>query len=379
MLDIDPTETFRQEATELLETLETTLLDLGQRPEDAELIDAAFRALHTIKGSGAMFGFDRVAAFTHDFETAFDLIRKGEAAADRDIVAVSLSAKDYIRTLIEAPESTDDVIGEAIVGELHRLVGGIAPGAGRAVMDEVVSADAAPAGWAVEIAFPRDALQNGTNPLGLLDELRDLGPCEVVAHLDEVPDLDVIDPKQCFIRWSVKLLSNCPRQAIEDVFMFASEGMTLTIEPIVADRETLSAKSEPSLETVHAREPAAKPAGEAASERAEPHRRADDKGSTVRVQAERLDELMDRVGELVIAQARLSQLAHGSDDLAIKAIAEEVERLASGLRDTTMGVRMVPWARCSAASGGSYTTSRVISPSRSSSSRSARTPRWTRP
>ncbi len=128
MMDLDPTEIFRQEAAELLETLETVLLDLGQRPGDGDLVDAAFRALHTIKGSGAMFGFDRVAAFTHDFETAFDLIRKGRIVADHEIVTVSLSAKDYIRTLIEDPDSTDAIIGEAIVAELHRLVSGLGSG-----------------------------------------------------------------------------------------------------------------------------------------------------------------------------------------------------------------------------------------------------------
>lgn len=346
MLELDPAETFRQEAAELLETLETVLLDLGQRPDDGDLVDAAFRALHTIKGSGAMFGFDRVAAFTHDFETAFDLIRKGRIAADRDIVTVSLSAKDYIRTLIEAPQSTDAIIGEAIVAELHRLVSGLGA---------VPTAEAAPqaamadpeTGWLIEIAFTPDILRNGTNPLGLLDELRDLGPCLVTPDLDHVPDLPALDPEGCFIRWSVRLNAPCPREAVEDVFMFVRDEMTLAIAPLRADAPqgaaaetaTVATAQEAPAALVAEPPPAApdKPAGE----RTEYNRRADDKTSTVRVQAERLDELMDRVGELVIAQARLSQLAHVSDDLAIKAIAEEIERLASGLRDTTMGVRMV--------------------------------------
>ncbi|SIR50067.1 Hpt domain-containing protein [Bosea sp. TND4EK4] len=182
MMDLDPTEIFRQEAAELLETLETVLLDLGQRPGDGDLVDAAFRALHTIKGSGAMFGFDRVAAFTHDFETAFDLIRKGRIVADHEIVTVSLSAKDFIRTLIEDPDSTDAIIGEAIVAELHRLVSGLGSGSGpaeAAAPAEAAEAQAATAqapaaeeaGWAVGIAFNPDILRNGTNPLGLLDEL----------------------------------------------------------------------------------------------------------------------------------------------------------------------------------------------------------------
>ena len=79
-MELDPTETFRQEAAELLDSLETVLLDLGQTPQDRDLIDAAFRALHTIKGSGAMFGFEAVASFVHEFETAFDRVRKGKSA-----------------------------------------------------------------------------------------------------------------------------------------------------------------------------------------------------------------------------------------------------------------------------------------------------------
>ena len=78
MTQLDPAEVFRQEASELFEVLEGALLDLGLRPDDRELVDTAFRALHTIKGSGAMFGYDKVASFTHEFETAFDLVRKGE-------------------------------------------------------------------------------------------------------------------------------------------------------------------------------------------------------------------------------------------------------------------------------------------------------------
>ena len=91
MLELDPAETFRQEAAELLETLETVLLDLGQRPDDGDLVDAAFRALHTIKGSGAMFGFDRVAAFTHDFETVATAVEKlpaTNAVIDGEVVAL---------------------------------------------------------------------------------------------------------------------------------------------------------------------------------------------------------------------------------------------------------------------------------------------------
>jgi two-component system chemotaxis sensor kinase CheA len=363
-MELDPTETFRQEASELLDSLESVLLDLGQTPQNRDLIDAAFRALHTIKGSGAMFGFDNVAAFTHDFETAFDLIRKGKIDANHEIVTVSLSARDYIRTLIEDPDSTDPIIGDAIVEELQRLIGS-GPAAARdaapAVKSATEAAPEAPAsgGWRIEIAFEPGILRNGTNPLVLLDDLRALGPCTVEADTGAIPVLEELDPETCLITWTVTLDSACSQDEIEDVFMFVRDEMKLVITPLAAGGqagfgldmsmpgEAPAAAAEPVAKAEAAPAPATRAAPPApaapASEKAELNRRAEDKGTTtVRVQAERLDELMDRVGELVIAQARLSQIAHSGNDLAIKAIAEEIERLASGLRDSTMGVRMVP-------------------------------------
>ncbi|WP_043231554.1 chemotaxis protein CheA [Bosea sp. LC85] len=357
MMELDPTETFRQEASDLLDSLEAALLDLGQTPQDSDLIDAAFRALHTIKGSGAMFGFDRVAAFTHDFETAFDLIRKGKISAEPDIITVSLAAKDYIRALIDDPDSTDPIIGEAIVEELQALIATGATGGTAsptcAALNEASAVTAADgAGWLIEIAFEPDILRNGTNPLVLLDDLRALGSCRVVAYLDAVPELGALDPETCMIAWTVELQGSCSREDIEDVFMFVRDEMKLGIAPLslagpVDAKRPTTVESEAVAVVVTA---TAAPVNElqpalterATGERSESIRRSEDKTSTVRVQAERLDELMDRVGELVIAQARLSQLAHSGTDLAIKSIAEEIERLASGLRDSTMGVRMVP-------------------------------------
>ena len=94
MTTIDPAAVFRQEAAELFEVLEAALLDLGQNPDDRALVDSAFRALHTIKGSGAMFGFDKVATFTHEFETAFERVRKGEIKPTQDLVSVALAGPE---------------------------------------------------------------------------------------------------------------------------------------------------------------------------------------------------------------------------------------------------------------------------------------------
>ncbi len=146
MATINPVDVFRTEADELLACLETTLLDLGEKPQDKTLIDTAFRALHTIKGSGAMFGFVRVAAFTHDCETAFDLVRQGKVPASLDLVNVALSAKDYIRLLIEDPDGAEAIFGQAILDELARLVGSTASHGSSAAPSAVADAALGAAG-----------------------------------------------------------------------------------------------------------------------------------------------------------------------------------------------------------------------------------------
>lgn len=367
MSAMDPTEVFRQEASELFEVLEGALLDLGQRPDDRELVDSAFRALHTIKGSGAMFGFDKVASFTHEFETAFDRVRKGEIKPTQELISVALAAKDYIRALIEDPQSTDDIIGEGILDDLKRFVSSDQPAAPAAEMPEappLAPVESKQVGWHLYLEFESHILRNGSNPLDLLEDLCKLGPCFVVPVTDGIPFLDEMEPEDCYLKWDVKLHAACDKDAIDDVFMFVSDEMKLTLSPLehveapapmplfqLLDEEPVAEMPAPLVEAAAA--PAAAPAvakAEPKSEaRPEPkiepkaEAKRDDRGiATVRVQAERLDELMDRVGELVIAQARLTQLAASGSDLSIKMIAEEIERLASSLRDTTMGARMVP-------------------------------------
>ena len=370
MTDHDPREVFLAEANELLDRLETTLLDLGDRPDDSALIDTAFRALHTIKGSGAMFGFDQVAAFTHDFETAFDLVRRGEVPTSADLVNVSLSAKDYIRTLIEDPGATAPVIGEAILAELERLVSRAKTPSepASAPEPEVPGPDCAPAGWRIGIAFAPEVLRNGTNPLALLDELRELGPCTVVPRLDDLPDLAALDPEHLVLGWDVTLRGSATREAIEDVFLFVRDDMVLTLAPLDAVEPEPAPAPTPAVAAASAPVPvpaperpapapaatsAITPAAKAATTpAAKPATKAERRGqarnseprvsSTMRVEAERLDELLDRVGELVIAQARLSQLAGLHADGGLHTIAEEIERLSAQLRDTTMSIRMVP-------------------------------------
>jgi two-component system chemotaxis sensor kinase CheA len=314
----DPAETFRQEAQELLETLEQALLDLEHTPSDMDLIDSAFRALHTIKGSGAMFGFDALAAFTHHVETAFDLVRKGKVQASPGLIAATLSAKDRMRLLIERPDAADPADGDTILAALQRAVENTPTAA---VSDETTIST-----WRIRFRLAENAMVMGTNPLLLLDELRGLGSATVTALTDAIPPLAALVPTNCHLGWEVTLTTDRPRMAIDDVFMFVVDDMELSIEAV----------EEPSATAAHDTPPA-KPG----ADRASPVKVGKTTDS-IRVPAERLDDLMDRVGELMIAQSRLSQVAANSNDAQVKSVAEEIERLAIELRDTTMGVRTMP-------------------------------------
>jgi two-component system chemotaxis sensor kinase CheA len=359
MSAINPSDVFRQEAQELLEQLEQALLDLEHAPGDTDLIDSAFRALHTIKGSGAMFGFEVLAAFTHHVETAFDLVRKGKVVPGTALIAVALAAKDRMRLLIEQPEAANEADGEAILTDLKRIVAMAAPAA--ATPDPI---PVGPQTWRIRFRLPATAMATGTNPLLLIDELRTLGSATVVALSDRVPALEALIPNECHLGWDIMLSTTQPRSAITDVFIFVIDDMELTIEPIDGTEperrlgEILLDRGDVRPEAVEAALASQSPlgallvkAGEVSEEKViaavaeQQHVRAETRAKvadSIRVPAERLDLLMDRVGELVIAQSRLTQVAAASNDIQVKSIAEEIERLALELRDTTMGVRTVP-------------------------------------
>ncbi|WP_439629665.1 chemotaxis protein CheA [Shinella sp.] len=344
MSNPDPISVFRTEAAELLEQIESGLLDLTRSLDDRDQIDAVFRGLHTLKGSGAMFGFDALAAFTHHCETAFDRVRKGDVPATHELVSAVLSAQDHMRALLETPNGDHDAMSASLLDNLHRAVNGAGSPAPAAVVAVAVTPVKEDAGgtreWRIRFRLPANAMANGTNPLGLLDEMRDLGDCKIVADISQVPDLATLEPRDIHLGWDVTLKTERPRADIEDVFIFVMDDMELEIAEIAGEKPAAAAKpvEVPAAKAVVVAEREA-PAIQAANDS-----KQNKSAENVRVPAERLDEMMDRVGELVIAQSRLTQLAGTAADLGLRSVSEEIERLSGELRDTMMVLRMMPVA-----------------------------------
>lgn len=319
--------TFRQEAGELVAAIERGLLDLEGAPQNIDQINAVFRDLHTVKGSGAMFGHTELAQFVHNFETAFDQLREGKVKVSSAVIAVSLRACDHMLGLLADPVAAAPA-GAPILEDLARAMSqgetGTAP----------VSA-AQPEGWRISFRLPVDALRLGHNPQLLIDELLALGEGTATALTDSIPSLDNLEPTDCVTGWVVELKGAVSKDEVESVFMFQSGDTHIDIVPL---GEPAAASPGPTNNT----EPAPAPSGAAAAPAETGASAAASGGDSMRVATERLDELMDRVGELVIAEARLQSLAQTSRDPALLAVAEDIQRLAAGLRDSTMSMRMMP-------------------------------------
>lgn len=343
----DPIAVFKTEALEQLELIEAGLLDLTRDLDDKAQIDTVFRGLHTLKGSGSMFGFDQLAAFTHHCETAFDRVRKGEAPATTELVSAVLDAQGHMLALLQTPNGDHEAMSAKLLDNLHRAVGGSAKAATQnSAVAEQAAAEPAAAGlstWELTFSLPLNSMINGTNPLGLLDELRELGEARVEALGENVPPLEEIDPREVHVSWRVTLKTDKPKGDIEDVFIFVMDDMVMDLKQIEAAPAPAAAKA-----AAPAADAAADGAKQAAANAADTSKPTDSKAQkqadNVRVPALRLDEMMDRVGELVIAQSRLSQMAGSVADLGLRSVSEEIERLAGELRDTMMVLRMMPVA-----------------------------------
>ncbi|HEY1500768.1 MAG TPA: chemotaxis protein CheA [Acidobacteriaceae bacterium] len=359
---------FREEARELLVELEAVLLELNERCEDPELIGRVFRALHTLKGSGAMFGFDDLAAFAHKLENAFDEVRKGHLAVTAELVDLTLSALDQIRAMVEEAEgdpAVDPAACSAILDQVRALTGNGASAEGPGVPPkaEVKPENQGQTGreedtervWHIAFAPGPDLMRNGADPLLLIRELGQMGPMSAVASMASLPTLAEMDPERCYVSWDIELATSVDEDALRDVFIFVEDCCELVIEPgsiraLPAEAEAGAPAAEssagqeqtPAKKTVCAGEIIARGLEE---KRRNPGRRATDvpeSATSLRVPAARLDQLVDLVGELVTVQARLSEFAAQSQEGEVMAVSEEIERLTSALRENSMTLRMLP-------------------------------------
>ena len=360
------TETFLTEAEDLLVRIEEIALNFDPGQEQSDAVNQLFRAFHTLKGSGAMFGFEAVAAFTHHVETVLDKVRDGVLPVTEELIALILRSKDQIKALLDPAQDgrpTPDAAGAEIVAALNALLPGIPipAGASSAVSPQSVgvtasatAAAAQPLSYLIHFRPAPGLMVSGVNPILLLNELRELGDCRIVADISAIPPLAQLQPDQCHLAWDITLTTERGLNAIRDVFLFVEDGSEIKIQP-VADCPAVAAPAAKIDESraaglAAATPPAVTAAGPApaaatpiaSSRHLESARKSAAKDASIRVPSERLDRLVSLVGELVMNQSRLSQVTAGANVPNLAAPVEELERLVDELRDNVLGIRMMP-------------------------------------
>ncbi|MBN2654061.1 MAG: chemotaxis protein CheA [Nitrospirae bacterium] len=372
-------EVFREEASELLAELEGSLLELEETPQDADLIGRVFRAMHTIKGSGAMFGFDEIVSFTHEIETVFDLVRNGKATVTKELIDLTLEARDQIRAMLDAADGEpagDKTKRVKLVAAFKKM----APASAKGSLDEKSKktkkeeAESELITYRIRFRPVADIITRGINPLMFLSDLSEMGESTIVAQTCDIPLMTDLDPEMCYTYWDIILTTEFGIDAIKDVFIFVEDECELKIDvidrltgtdgevsvkkvgEILAERGDISAES---LQNVLNKQ---KRIGELLVEEGlvssdqiqtalteQKHiqgvrdkRQKVETDTSIRVASEKLDMLVNLVGELVTVQARLTQTAANNNNPELLLISEEVERLSAELRDNTMSIRMLP-------------------------------------
>ncbi|HEX3893152.1 MAG TPA: chemotaxis protein CheA [Terracidiphilus sp.] len=332
-------QSFRDEAREILVDLEAALLELHERRGESELIGRVFRGLHTIKGSGAMFGFEQLAAFTHNLETAFDAVRNGRLEVTGALIDLTLASLDEIKAMLEdAGGDAESQRRDDLLAKVRSLTG--APAPQQAKQAQIAPVDTLLDGparvWRIQFRPGPDFLSNGSNPLLVLQELAALGDLSVCANFESVPPLHEMQSDRCYLSWDITLSSTATADAMRDVFIFVEDTCALTIEPRANADEMQNLAVPP--QTAFAVPIENRRVGP--PERR--HTETNNSATSLRVPASKLDQFVDQVGELVTVQARLNEIANRRDDTEVSEVAEEIERLTSLLRESSMNLRMVP-------------------------------------
>ncbi|MCG8427686.1 MAG: chemotaxis protein CheA [Chromatiales bacterium] len=354
---------FFDESFEGLDVMESGLLNMDPGTADTEEINSIFRAAHSIKGGSGTFGFTEISNFTHVMETLLDEMRDGRREVTAVAVDALLRSVDVLREMLKAV-SADDTIDmddvQAQQSELEAILNNsesAAPAAGANSAQPAADGAEAITGWRVVFRPLPHMMRTGNDPLRIIQELTDLGDVKVEGDASLLPRLAELDPEECFLSWVITVNEALEKSQISEVFDWVEDDCELSIVPIVTEAVAEQVEAPEVESAVQASEPA-QPERRQGERRAEDRRSPVDRrqndrrsgggasgSSSIRVDINKIDGLINMVGELVITQSMLSMLG---EDFTI----DRVERLQDGLaqlerhtrelQESVMQIRMLP-------------------------------------
>ena len=369
---------FLEEAGDMEDQIEESLLLLENDPSNQEAVNTAFRGFHTIKGGAGMIGFEELQQYTHQVESLLSDVRGGEKSTSPELISALLGSIDCLRSFckdLEGIESYDQQGVAASLEEIQKLSGTSADigepqteaDPEPTVQSEVsVSNESGFSRFLIELRFPEELLQEGGDPLLLLKDLHELGECIVTAHVHSIPQLEILDPSKLYLHWSVLLNTEKSEEDLENVLMFFLEEEGVTIRRIQGPPKETKAKQKinqgedqpvqedaPETEDLPSKQnkETVQPQTQKIEKPAQPRpqvQKKEDSGGSIHVSNFKLDKLMNLVGETVINQARLKELGQEFRTLNRKLgdryqqIIDDSDIVVRELQDQVMNIRMVP-------------------------------------
>jgi len=346
---------FFEEAFESLDAMENALLQLDPGTPNAEAINSVFRVAHSIKGGSGMFSFTEVASFTHTLETLLDELRAGRMPVTRPTIDLLLKSTDVLRGLLQATQRKTPVDQQTVADlqfDLEQMLVKRSPAADARAAAEASRApsktsmsSATPEllhpkelTWTIEFRPNTRLLAPRADPSRVFSELAELGTMTLVAHTEKLPPFADLDPEVCYLTWTITLTTELPSEAIQNILDWAEADCQLrTEESALAAPETL-----PVVSPLPPPATNPTPAGDAGGISA---KTSSADSNSIRVAIEKLDELMNTVGEIVIAQSMLMQLVAGAEPPRVDRIRAglvQLERNVRELQESVMRVRMLP-------------------------------------
>lgn len=352
--------TYVEESLEGLDTMEAVLLEMQPGSTDSDAVDTIFRAAHSIKGGGATFGFEDITSFTHVVETLLDQVRDGQREVTQEAIVLFLNSVDCIRDMLAASQSgeaVDQAHIDQVRAGLDRMLG--ATDAGNEA-DEASAASSGTSseasGWQIHFKPFPPMLRSGNDVVRMFRELAELGEFSAVVDTKGLPPLTDMDPEEACLAWDVTLRGDIPREQIDEVFEWVEGDCELDIvalapaaeaAPVAAEQESDTAAATPAETSPETAQETTSATASAAPETASVQRKpkTTTESSSIRVSTEKVDALINMVGELVITQSMLSQLGEDfqMDQLErLKDGLAELERNTRELQENVMQIRMLP-------------------------------------
>ncbi|PPU14078.1 chemotaxis protein CheA [Xanthomonas arboricola] len=342
-------QTFLAESRDLLEDMERHLLEAERGESSPDAVNAIFRAAHTIKGSGGLFDLPQLVGFTHVVESVLDLVRDDALTLSSELIALLLVCCDHIHALVETAADPAHADADALAAEAEPLLAQLqtylqASACGVTATALQHSTPEKQSGyWRITLKLFAEALRYGNSPLKLIRNLRGLGSVESIStDVSQLPSFEALDPEANYLGFQILLRSDADRAAIEDVFEFVREDCDLEILSVPAP---MDASAVPASEPVVAAAPvvgtlAAVPAAAQARAPQDTGARNTDARS-IRVDADKLDRMIDLVGELIIAVAGTNANAQRTGDAQLLESASILAGLVEEVRESALQLRMV--------------------------------------